>query len=155
MCVCRRLLKRRKNCTPNPMDLYAENILDHYRHPRNKQKLAPDLQYLVSHIEANLSCGDEISISLNINDNRILEISWDGTGCAISQAAMSLLSEELKDKTIQEIDALTPKEMYELLGVPIGPRRVKCALLGLHALKNAMRIRIGKDVQSWMETVGE
>ncbi|TSC97179.1 MAG: nitrogen fixation protein NifU [Candidatus Peregrinibacteria bacterium Greene1014_49] len=137
------------------MDLYAENILDHYRHPRNKQKLAPDLQYLVSHIEANLSCGDEISISLNINDNRILEISWDGTGCAISQAAMSLLSEELKDKTIQEIDALTPKEMYELLGVPIGPRRVKCALLGLHALKNAMRIRIGKDVQSWMETVGE
>ena len=144
------------NPNPNPtMDLYAENILDHYRHPRNKQKLAPDLQYLVSHTEANLSCGDEISVSLNIKDDGIAEISWDGTGCAISQAAMSLLSEELHGKTVSEIEALTPKDVYDLLGVPIGPRRRKCALLGLHALKNALREHAGKKPQGWTETVAE
>lgn len=137
------------------MDLYAENILDHYRHPRNKQKLAPDLQYLVTHTEANLSCGDEVTISLSIQDDRISEIYWDGTGCAISQAAMSLLSEELHDKTVAEVEALTPQNAYDILGVPIGPRRVKCALLGLHALKNVVRIHVGKDMQSWTETVGE
>lgn len=153
MCACRQLLQHRKNFIPDPMDLYAENILDHYRHPRNKQKLAPDLQYLVSHTEANLSCGDEISLSLNFKDNHITEISWDGTGCAISQAAMSLLSEELQDKSLAEVEALTPKNIYAILGVPIGPRRVKCALLGLHALKNAILIHAGKKVQSWTETV--
>ena len=153
MFVRRRLSRHRKNYTPNPMDLYAENILDHYRNPRNKQKLAPELQYLVTHTEANLSCGDEVTISLNIKDDRISELSWDGTGCAISQAAMSLLSEELQGKTIMEIEALTPKDVYEVLGVPIGPRRVKCALLGLHALKNALREHQGKKPQSWTETV--
>ncbi|MEK7563175.1 MAG: iron-sulfur cluster assembly scaffold protein [Patescibacteria group bacterium] len=144
------------NLIPNPtMDVYAENILDHYRHPRNKNSefRIPNSEFS-SHTEENLSCGDTVTIHLSIKDDRIAEISWDGTGCAISQAAMSLLSEELAGKTVSEVEALIPKDIYDILGVPIGPRRVKCALLGLHTLKNALRKNVGKELQSWIGTVG-
>ena len=144
------------NLIPNPtMDLYAENILDHYRHPRNKNgKSQMENGKYLEHTEENLSCGDTVTLHLLIKNDHIEGISWDGTGCAISQAAMSLLSEELNGKTTTEIDALKPKDIYDLLGVPIGPRRVKCALLGLHTLKNALRKKEGKEVQGWIKTVG-
>lgn len=135
------------------MDLYAENILDHYRHPRNKNgKSQMENGKCIAHTEENLSCGDTLTIHLLIHDDRISEISWDGTGCAISQAAMSMLSEELLEKSLSDLEALTPKNIYDMLGVPIGPRRVKCALLGLHALKNALRKKEGKETQNWNET---
>jgi nitrogen fixation protein NifU and related proteins len=138
------------------MDLYAENILDHYRHPRNKGgTMNNELGTIFSHTEENLSCGDTITIHLAMESDRIASISWDGTGCAISQAAMSMLSEELNGKTMSEAEVLTPQNVYDLLGVPIGPRRTKCALLGLHTLKNALRMHRGKGVQSWTETVAE
>ena len=118
------------------MDVYAENILDHYRHPRGKQRLA---QPSVTHEETNVSCGDSLIVDLSIADGVIREIGWEGSGCAISQAAMSMLGEELAGKTIDAAGALDAKDVYDLLGVPIGPRRVKCALLGLQAVKNAIR----------------
>ncbi|OGJ59851.1 hypothetical protein A2881_01820 [Candidatus Peribacteria bacterium RIFCSPHIGHO2_01_FULL_55_13] len=137
------------------MDLYAENILDHYRHPRNKgQGPLAKGQAVITHMEENLSCGDTVTIHLSIKDDCITEISWDGTGCAISQAAMSLLSEELQGKTLSEVESLTPQNVYDILGVPIGPRRVKCALLGLHVLKNTLRMKERKELQGWNETVG-
>jgi nitrogen fixation NifU-like protein len=137
------------------MDVYAENVLDHYRQPRNKLSATCNLQpaTLVTHTEENLSCGDTVTIHLTIKSDRIASVSWDGTGCAISQAAMSMLSEELGEQSMIEIEALTPQNIYDLLGVPIGPRRTKCALLGLHTLKNAMRKHVGREVQSWTGTV--
>ena len=144
------------------MDLYAENILNHYRHPRHKKPATRHPPFdsvhsrqpeTIVHTEANLSCGDEISISLNIKDDRITEIFWDGTGCAISQAAMSMLSEELHGKTMTEIEALTPQNIYDSLGVPIGPRRAKCALLGLLTLKNTLRTHKGVDHVSWARLI--
>ena len=135
------------------MDVYAENVLDHYRQPRNKCSAMCNLQSAISHTEENLSCGDTITVHLVIEEDHITSISWDGTGCAISQAAMSMLSEELAEKTLIEIEGLTPQNVYDLLGVPIGPRRTKCALLGLHTLNNALRKHMGKEVQSWTETL--
>jgi len=132
------------------MDVYAENILDHYRHPRGKELLANPSAF---HTEANISCGDTLTIQVEVRDGKLQQLGWQGTGCAISQAAMSLLAEELEGKTMDEIDRLSKEEVYELLGVPIGTRRIKCALLSLHTLKNTLRKLDGKDPQSWLDTV--
>ncbi len=132
------------------MDLYADNILDHYRDPRGK---GDKTNATVTHEEVNHSCGDALEVQLLIDDDRIQKIAWNGDGCAISQAAMSILSEEYTGKTIGEIDDLRKDDVYELLGVPIGPRRFKCALLGLHTLKNTIRKYRGEAPQSWVETV--
>lgn len=132
------------------MDVYAENILDHYRHPRNKEQL-PNAD--VTHEEKNISCGDILSVSVCINGGKITATGWQGTGCAISQSAMSMLSEECEGKSTQDMLALPKDAILELLNVPIGTRRTKCALLCLHTLKNALRKHAGKDPQSWLDTV--
>ncbi|MBI3336807.1 iron-sulfur cluster assembly scaffold protein [Candidatus Peregrinibacteria bacterium] len=151
------------------MDLYAENILDHYRHPRHKLPLPKEAPPptgepacrtgrdqgggVVIHHESNPACGDELTIRFGIKDDHIHNPSWDGTGCAISQAAMSMLAEEFENISIDSAAALTPKQIFDLLGVPISPRRLKCALLGLHALKNALHIHYGEPLQVWTQTV--
>ncbi|MEQ1849908.1 MAG: iron-sulfur cluster assembly scaffold protein [Candidatus Peribacteraceae bacterium] len=132
------------------MDLYAENILDHYRHPRNKgEERSPT----VTHKEENASCGDDLVVDLVIEDGRVSNVLWRGQGCAISQAAISLLSEELKKKSTDEVMSIDTKAVRDLLGVPIGIRREKCAFLGLHAVKNAIRKAQNQDPQSWRETI--
>ena len=118
------------------MDLYADNILDHYRHPRGKQRIVSPS---VTHEEVNVSCGDQLTLDLQITDGNITAVGWEGGGCAISQAAMSMLSEELIGKTVQEAETLRKEDIFEMLGVPVGPRRVKCALLCLDTFKNAVR----------------
>ncbi len=133
------------------MDLYAENILDHYRHPRGKR---PVTAPTVTHEEINVSCGDALTISLVIANDQITAVGWEGSGCAISQAAISMLSEELTGKSLKEIESMTKEDVYELLGVPVGPRRFKCALLCLHTLKNAVRKFRGDPAGGWRETVG-
>lgn len=133
------------------MDLYAENILDHYKHPRGKGTLPSPT---VSHEEVNHSCGDMLTVHLLIQDDVVRALAWEGTGCAISQAGMSILSEELTGKTMEEIEKLSEKDIRTLLGVPIGPRRFKCALLSLHTLKNALRKSKDLPPQNWVETVG-
>ena len=140
------------------MNLYAENILDHYRHPRRKLPLPEECGWGEGHFhhsESNPACGDEITIGLNIKDDHLQDIHWDGTGCAISQAAMSILAEEFENISIDSAVALTPKHIFDLLGVPISPRRLKCALLGLHALKNALHTYYGEPLQAWTETISE
>lgn len=133
------------------VDIYAEQILDHFRHPRGKSPLS---SFSVNHEEKNTSCGDYLTLQLQIDDGKITNIGWSGEGCAISQAGMSLLHEEVVGMNVSDVDMFDQKKMNELLGVPIGPRRVKCALLSLHALKNALRIYAKKEPQSWVETLG-
>jgi nitrogen fixation NifU-like protein len=132
------------------MDIYAETILDHYRNPRQAAPLAAPS---IEHSEENHSCGDAITLQLNLENGKIVDIGWSGTGCAISQASMSMLAEELIGKSTEEMEQMTQKDIYAMLGVPIGPRRFKCALLSLHTLKNAIRRIEGKEVQGWLETV--
>lgn len=133
------------------MDLYADNILDHYKHPRHAGELAAPT---VSREEINLSCGDRVTLQLDITDGIIRDVAWTGEGCAISQAGMSILSDELIGRTTAQAEGLTPQHVYELLGVTVGTRRLKCALLGLHTLKNALRAARGEEAQGWHETVG-
>jgi nitrogen fixation NifU-like protein len=133
------------------MDLYAETILDHYRNPRFKQERG---DATITHAEKNLSCGDTLTIYLTTDDVDHAELNWTGDGCAISQAGMSILAEAMQEKTLTELEALNAADVRELLGIPVGNRRIKCALLCLHTLKNTLHTLHGESLQSWTETVG-
>lgn len=113
-------------------DLYRENILDHYRYPRHKGHLeAPDLHYH----DVNPFCGDEITIEVKLDGDRIADVAFEGKGCAISQASASMLTEEVLGMTLDEVKALDKDFIVDMLGIPIGPVRMKCALLSLKVLK--------------------
>jgi nitrogen fixation protein NifU and related proteins len=112
--------------------LYREAILDHYKHPRRKGHLEnPDIQ----HHDHNPFCGDEITIQLKVADDVVVDAAFDGRGCAISQATASMLMEEIVGKSLEELKQLDKEYILELLGIEIGPVRLKCALLSLKVLK--------------------
>jgi nitrogen fixation NifU-like protein len=114
-------------------DFYRENILDHYRHPRNAGKLEHPTH---SHEEHNPLCGDVIRIDLHVNeDNLIDEVAFTGKGCAISQASASMLTEMIKGKSLEEARQIGKEQILDALGIEIGPVRLKCALLSLKVLK--------------------
>jgi nitrogen fixation NifU-like protein len=114
-------------------DLYRENILDHYQNPRNFGTLDhPDITYE----DDNPLCGDVIRIDINLGeDDRISEVAFSGEGCAISQASASMLTEEILGKTLDEVKQLSKDDILEMLGIQLGPVRIKCALLSLKVLK--------------------
>ena len=134
-------------------NLYQEVILDHYKNPQNK-KLSASFDAQVHHI--NPSCGDEITLNVTATDGKISAITWDGVGCSISQASVSIASDLLVNKSFAEADAIL-NEFTELMqskgtkegnpdvledavalaGVSKFPARIKCALLGWMAFKDA------------------
>jgi nitrogen fixation NifU-like protein len=125
-------------------DFYRENILDHYRNPRNKGRLEHPTH---THEEHNPLCGDVIRIDLHVNeDNVIDQVRFDGHGCAISQASASMLTEMVQGKTLDEAKALSKEDILEALGIEIGPVRLKCALLSLKVLKADVY-----DLPEWIE----
>jgi nitrogen fixation NifU-like protein len=112
-----------------------EYILDHYKNPRNYGTLPePD----ISLEEGNPSCGDVIRIDLKIRDNKVKETRFFGKGCAISQAAASILTEMIFDKDLDEIKAITKDDIINALGIRISPIRFKCATLALKVLKSGL-----------------
>lgn len=117
-------------------DLYREFILDHYHNPRKKGLLNPhDLDYE----DDNPVCGDTIRITLRVDENDVVtEVGWEGDGCAVSQASASILYETLPGKTLEEVKAISPADIYELLGISLSPVRVKCAMLSLKVLKGGV-----------------
>lgn len=117
------------------MDLYAQNIIDHYRNPRNSGRLS---RPTVSHREANYSCGDIIEIDIILKKGTIQHMKFRGEGCAVSQAAVSILSEYIVGKSITKVLRLKEVDVKKLLGVTISSRRQKCALLGLLAIQNGL-----------------
>jgi nitrogen fixation NifU-like protein len=117
------------------MDIYREQILEHYKHPQNFGKLKGAK---VTVKETNASCGDEYEYFINSNAGQISEIAFQGVGCAISMAANSLVTQAVKGKTLKEVAALTEKDVFQLLGIEINPGRVKCASLPLRALKKGL-----------------
>ncbi len=84
--------------------------------------------------DTNPLCGDRIAIDLNVRDGRVTEVRFNGRGCAISQASASMLTEKIEDATLDELRALTPQDVLDMLGVEIGPARQRCALLSLRVL---------------------
>ncbi len=115
-------------------DFYREYILEHYRHPHNHGQLENPT---ISHEEYNPLCGDRIRIDLLIADGTIQDVRFSGKGCAISQAAASILTDEIKGKSVDEAKQFSKEELLELIGIPLdkNPVRLKCALLSLKTLK--------------------
>ena len=117
------------------MDLYTEIILDHFKNPRNKGEIK---NATISITDTNPLCGDKIKIDLLLDSKKcIKKVAFTGNGCAISQAASSLLMDTLVGKSLNEIEKLKKEDIYKLLNVKISPGRSKCALLPLVALKKA------------------
>jgi nitrogen fixation NifU-like protein len=113
-------------------DLYRDNIIDHYQNPRNYGTLEqPD----VSYEDSNPVCGDEIRMDLKIQNEQVVDARFSGHGCSISQASASMLTEEIIGKTLEEVRQIDKQYLLDLLGIPLGPVRLKCALLSLKVLK--------------------
>jgi nitrogen fixation protein NifU and related proteins len=116
-------------------ELYREVILDHYKNPRGQGALAN------ADAEAegqNPLCGDEVAISVALDGETIEDVRFRGRGCAISQAATSMLTELVKGRTIAEVAEMPKDELLGEVGIPLTPVRLKCALLGLGVLKVAL-----------------
>lgn len=140
--------------------LYQEVILDHYKHPHHKGLTSGDIQ--VHHI--NPSCGDEITLALKLDSGLVKELTWDGAGCSISQASVSIMSDLLNGKSLEEAQEILNQflsmmqskgadqgieEVLEdavaLAGVSKYPARIKCALLGWMAYKDAVSQLVAKE----------
>jgi len=117
-------------------DLYREVIIEHYKNPTYRGKLDPND---ISFADNNPLCGDHIQIDLRVGaDGVVTDARFDGHGCAISQASADLLVESIIGKPLEEVKKLNKESILELLGIELGPVRLKCALLSLKVLKAAV-----------------
>ena len=128
-------------------DFYRENILDHYKNPRN----AGHLEAPTATAEGvNPLCGDELSIELQVDDGVVTDVRYNGRGCAISQAAASMLSDTIKGRRVDELAGVGKDDVLEELGIPLTPIRLKCAILGLGVLKVALNQVTGEPLpEEW------
>lgn len=113
------------------MTIYSEIILDHYQHPKNKGNL--DSPTSTCHV-ANPLCGDKIDMFVKVEKGKVVDIKFEGVGCAISTASASILTEYAKNRSVTDLKKLDQKFIIKLLGIELGVNRIKCALLPLEAL---------------------
>lgn len=118
------------------MDLYSDIILDHYKHPHHIGELK---KYSHRAVEYNPLCGDTIQVDLSVDQKGFVKnVGFVGSGCAISQASMSLFSDWLIGKKVSEVREYTFDDIVAMLNVPISQGRITCATLGLSAVKRAL-----------------
>ncbi len=117
------------------MDFYTDHILEHYHAPRHAGRLLNPSKTIA---ERNQSCGDQLTLDVRFSRGRCTDIAFESDGCALSRAAMSLLSEKVKGASKKKIAALTEKDVFDLLGITVSPGRTACALMGLAAVRRAI-----------------
>lgn len=116
-------------------DLYREQILDHYGHPRNEGTLQdPDISYE----RDNPICGDVVRLDISLQNGRVSQARFTGQGCVISMASASMFTEEIQGKTIAELKAMDDEHIFKMLGVDLGPSRANCGVLPLRVLQEAL-----------------
>ena len=125
------------------LDIYGEELISRYEHPHEKGKL--DNASISMH-EENVSCGDTITIYLKIKDDRVEDAKFDGNGCIISMGSADLLLEEIKGKSLSEIEKMGKEDLFKIIGIEPGPARLHCATLSLRALKKAVLAFENKEV---------
>lgn len=118
------------------MSLYQDLILDHYRNPRNHGTLKKATHHAESN---NPICGDTLQMDILVKNDIIEDVKFSGSGCAISQASASLLTEAVRKKPVKEALSMEPKDVLELLNMGLSPNRLKCGLLSLETFKSALR----------------
>ncbi|MBI2141199.1 SUF system NifU family Fe-S cluster assembly protein [Candidatus Woesearchaeota archaeon] len=116
-------------------NLYREELMDHYQNPRNFGNMA-DAD--VSYHDYNPVCGDEVTVQLKMENGTVKEAMFNGKGCAISQAAASMLTEQIHGKSVKAVVAMTQNDMLEITKINPGPVRIKCALLALRAVQKGI-----------------
>lgn len=117
------------------MNMYQEELLDHYWHPKNCGSVS---EPSFSATEHNPLCGDTLTITARVEHDILADIKFNGDGCAISQAAASLLTDALMEKNLSYVRAFSSADVYTLLKVSISPAREKCALLALYTLQKGL-----------------
>lgn len=118
-------------------ELYKQNILDHYKHPHGKGVLT---DFDIKKRGRNASCGDDLTLYIKFDqEHKVRDVAFEGEGCAISIAAASMLTETIKGKTVKELALISPGDIYNMLGIPISPGRVNCALLAYKALNDSIK----------------
>lgn len=118
------------------LDMYAEQILDHYNSPRNYGELK-DAD--IKSRDVNPLCGDGFEFFIKTEKGKIIDVSFKGDGCAISTASASMLSEFIKGKSLKEVEGITQKDVTDLLGISVSPARIKCALLPAEIIKSGIK----------------
>ena len=120
-------------------EIYKENILDHFKHPRNTGVLE---DCTIQHRELNPLCGDQIELFVCLDEQKTCRnVRFCGKGCAISQASVSMLTDAVKNKNVEELKSITREDILAMLGIPVGVVRMKCALLSLKTLH--------KGIEQW------
>jgi nitrogen fixation protein NifU and related proteins len=120
------------------LDIYKQNIIDHYKRPRNKGQI-DNADYVV--YEVNTLCGDALKFFVKLSEDKktITDVKFKGEGCAISQSTASMLTEELKGCRVEELkDLISQESILEMLGVEVNPARMKCAMLASESLKKLL-----------------
>lgn len=124
--------------------IYRDQIIDYYKFPRNKKQI-PDATMVYG--DKNPLCGDEVTFYIKLGeDNTVTDVGFQGVGCAISQASSSLLTEVIIGMSIDEIKQLTNDDIKEMLGIPLTPVRLKCAILSLKVVEGAVHHFEGGEV---------
>ncbi|RDI71753.1 Fe-S cluster assembly sulfur transfer protein SufU [Halopelagius longus] len=126
-------------------DMYRQQILDHYKNPRNKGEMEDPT---FTHTGENPSCGDTITMHVKLEDDgdTIDFVSFTGDGCAISQASASMLTQTLPGATLSELEAMDRDDIVDMLGVDISPMRIKCAVLAEKVAQDGAKLYEGEDI---------
>lgn len=119
------------------MDLYREEVMEHYEHPRNQGEIVGD--DVLSDRDSNASCGDMVQYYLKIEKGKIVDVKWKGIGCAITTASASKLSEYLRGLTLKALKEMSEEELLKNgVGFEVNPGRIKCLMLPVKVVKNLL-----------------